>query len=339
MINIKKIITHLLLILFVNISFASSYMGSYDKSTLTEFKVTHNSNGVILKSTGEQYKWTGMGVHTSTEAIEGAPKLKPVTLHLGKSYDAWSPDYGKGSWEQNNGGFLVVFENETFAFGRQELSINVEGSPSDGGRKSWIVIIHGSKDSVTAKNLFENYRKHKKISTIVDGSRNQQEIYPLFAKSDTIEGLNSGFWITIVAESIHKEVAATIASYYNKIGKGAYIRAVENHNPIDLRVVSIEEIRCFIPLYDDKGNKRGGFWDQPTSLSIDNDYVGELPPYDKERAILIPFIYQPIITQLPIAGYRTKNNTHCTFRDSITIEKRHVTNIEIKGVVLTCGDK
>lgn len=111
--------------LFLIISTSFAYMGSYSDGT-TEFTTTKNKHGVILRSTGVQYEWVGMGVNTSIEKIEGAPRLPEIVLYLGKSCDAYSEIYGEGTWGWANGGFVITFKNETFGFGRQELSIDTD---------------------------------------------------------------------------------------------------------------------------------------------------------------------------------------------------------------------
>lgn len=120
---IKKIVS--ILVLVITLFAEESYMGSYSKGT-TSFIATKNEHGVVLRSSGEQFRWTGMGVNTGVEAIEGADLLQPVVLYLGKSCDAYSPVYGKGTWGWSNGGFMVTFKDEHFGFGRQELSIDTD---------------------------------------------------------------------------------------------------------------------------------------------------------------------------------------------------------------------
>ncbi len=101
------------------------YIGSYSKGT-TDFKATKNNHGVVLKSTGLQYKWNGTGAGSTVHEIFGKPLLDRITLYLGSSCDAYSEVFGTGSWSWANGGFIVSFKNETINFGRQELSIDTD---------------------------------------------------------------------------------------------------------------------------------------------------------------------------------------------------------------------
>ncbi len=115
--------TTLLLLCFIQLSMA--YVGTYSEGT-TEFTKTVNEHGAILVSTGEQLKRVGMGVNTTIETIEGSKQLEIITIYVGKSCDAYSPQFGKGTWEQFNGGFFITFKNESFAFGRQEMGIETD---------------------------------------------------------------------------------------------------------------------------------------------------------------------------------------------------------------------
>lgn len=112
-------------IFILSFSFANAYTGCYSKGC-TQFDGTTNKHGAILKSTGIQYKWIGYGVGSSMVKIKNAKKLKPITIHLGRSCDASSKEYGKGQWSWANGGFWVKFKNEEFAFERQELDIKTD---------------------------------------------------------------------------------------------------------------------------------------------------------------------------------------------------------------------
>jgi hypothetical protein len=61
----------------------------------TLYTMTKNRNGIVLKS---------------NKAI----------LYLGKNCDAYSPQYGKGTWGWANGGVLVGLEKKTIGFPRQD---------------------------------------------------------------------------------------------------------------------------------------------------------------------------------------------------------------------------
>jgi hypothetical protein len=64
-----------------------------------EYSSTANDHGVVLKSSH-------------------------AVLYLGKACDAFSPQYGKGTWAWANGGFLVRFGRVSIGFPRQELNID-----------------------------------------------------------------------------------------------------------------------------------------------------------------------------------------------------------------------
>ena len=74
-------------------TFAASYAGSDGQ----RYSSAPNSSGVVMR------------------AANG------ITLYLGRSCDAFSPQYGAGSWSWANGGFTVRFPRKTIGFGRQEL--------------------------------------------------------------------------------------------------------------------------------------------------------------------------------------------------------------------------
>ncbi len=109
-------------IFILSFSFANAYIGCYSKGC-TQFNETKKRHGVILKSTGVQYKWVDIGVVSNIVKIKNAKKLKPITIYLGRNCDASSKEYGKGRWSWANGGFWVKFKNEEFDFGRQELDL------------------------------------------------------------------------------------------------------------------------------------------------------------------------------------------------------------------------
>ncbi len=72
-----------------------------------EFTVKYNKNGAIL-----------------------TPKIKQSSLgklYLGKDCDALSKKFGKGDWSWANGGFIVEFNNKSFAFPRQEVNVDNNG--------------------------------------------------------------------------------------------------------------------------------------------------------------------------------------------------------------------
>jgi hypothetical protein len=118
----KKIIGMLFLITIIS----EAYIGCYN-DICTEFNSKKNKHGIVLKSTGIQYKWVGSyGAEMRTEKIKNAKRVKKIILYLGKSCDAYSKVYGKGKWEWANGGFTVNFKNINFGFGRQELEIDTE---------------------------------------------------------------------------------------------------------------------------------------------------------------------------------------------------------------------
>lgn len=100
----------------------SQYIGCYSKGC-TGFEGMRNKHGAILTSSGLPYKWVGVGAGSTVEQIKNVQALKKVVLYLGRSCDAYSKLYGKGTWSWANGGFIVEFENERFGFGRQELDI------------------------------------------------------------------------------------------------------------------------------------------------------------------------------------------------------------------------
>ncbi|WP_446008492.1 hypothetical protein [Candidatus Electrothrix sp.] len=80
---------------------ASSFAAYVDGSGI-EYTTTKNEHGVIFKANN-------------------------VTLYLGKSCDAYSPQFGRGSWAWANGGVMVKLEKKEIGFPHQD-------SPFEDGR-------------------------------------------------------------------------------------------------------------------------------------------------------------------------------------------------------------
>jgi hypothetical protein len=80
-----------------------------------EFTVNYNSSGAVLTSVTEK---TFLENNAS-----GRSYKEHLKLYLGKGCDAFSEVYGKGSWSWANGGFIVSYQQRTFSFPRQEISI------------------------------------------------------------------------------------------------------------------------------------------------------------------------------------------------------------------------
>ncbi len=100
----------------------SEYIGCCSKGC-TGFDGVRNEHGSILTSSGLRYEWIGMGAYSTIRQIQDRKRFKKVVLYLGRSCDAYSKVYGKGTWFWANGGFVVEFKNERFSFSRQELDI------------------------------------------------------------------------------------------------------------------------------------------------------------------------------------------------------------------------
>lgn len=65
-------------------------------------------------------------------------------------------------------------------------------------QKARLVIASGAKDSATAANKLEEL--DLKLSSYDFGN----EHFPILVHSDTIQGLNKGFWITVAALTKHQ---------------------------------------------------------------------------------------------------------------------------------------
>ena len=74
---------------------AASSLAGYVDGFGVAYTMKKNQHGVVLKS-------------------------KKATLYLGKSCDAYSPQFGKGTWSWANGGVLVELEKKKIGFPRQE---------------------------------------------------------------------------------------------------------------------------------------------------------------------------------------------------------------------------
>lgn len=90
------------IMIIVLFSSLSSVSFAYVDGNNQSYSTTRNQHGVTLKS-------------------------KKTTIHLGKQCDAYSPQYGKGTWGWANGGLLIDLGSKQIGFPRQE-------SPFDDGR-------------------------------------------------------------------------------------------------------------------------------------------------------------------------------------------------------------
>jgi len=112
---VKKL---LILVLFSNYSF--SYIGCAN-DVCTEFYITKNKHGVVLKSTGEQFKFKSYAM--PPVKLKNAKRIKKEILYIGRKCDSYSKIYGKGNWYQKNAGFFINFANKSFFFPKQEIDI------------------------------------------------------------------------------------------------------------------------------------------------------------------------------------------------------------------------
>ncbi len=117
----KKLKIKALIWIFVSgILFASDavYIGCND-DFCTGFYDKVNSHGVVLRSDGKMYKYSRSRGFYPVQGV----KVKKFTLYVGKSCDTYSKTYGRGYWEQNNGGFILYFKKDSFSFIHQELEV------------------------------------------------------------------------------------------------------------------------------------------------------------------------------------------------------------------------
>ncbi len=86
------------------------------------FKAIKNRHGLVLKSTGYQYRFTS----SNPERVKSMKKVDKRVIFLGKSCDVLSDDYGKGRWEWVNGKFIIKFRSGVnFYFIDQNPNIEV----------------------------------------------------------------------------------------------------------------------------------------------------------------------------------------------------------------------
>lgn len=80
------------------------------------YEVTTNSHGAVLTS---RYPVVRLpeGLRLGFDGIE--------ILYLGRDCDAYSDRFGAGSWEWANGGFSVIFADETIGFPRQDHPVEL----------------------------------------------------------------------------------------------------------------------------------------------------------------------------------------------------------------------
>jgi len=102
---------------------ALGYIGCYN-GVCTEFLPKKNKNGVILTSTGVQYRLVSSGSGSDMKEMLGSSTLNIETLYVGRSCDSFSKRHGKGSWGWDDNGFNVRFKSIKFVFSHQQLDID-----------------------------------------------------------------------------------------------------------------------------------------------------------------------------------------------------------------------
>lgn len=107
--------------------------------------------------------------------------------------------------------------------------------------KGWAVIVNGSKDSIEAQSLYNDYKANNTLDyEQIIPSRTTVTSFPLFLKSDEIYGLNTGYWITIALISKDREIAQKVAQYLKESYGSGYIREIR---AADIPSVNIENLR------------------------------------------------------------------------------------------------
>lgn len=141
----------------------------------------------------------------------------------------------------------------------------------DGDNEGWIVIVNGSRDSTEASRLFEefvHYRGVDELNHFKYTTANEVYEFPALIKSDWVNGLNPGFWITVALITEHKEVAQEMVKYLNKVhGKGSYMKPIKLLYIPDIRTISILGIA-------DEEQNRSTFTNVSIEIGIDSDDMG-----------------------------------------------------------------
>lgn len=71
------------------------------------------------------YQEGGGGTWRAEENAHGAVlRQGRITIYLGRSCDAFSPQLGRGRWGWANGGWLVAFPRRRIGFPRQEAPVS-----------------------------------------------------------------------------------------------------------------------------------------------------------------------------------------------------------------------
>lgn len=105
----------LLVILFFCMAPVSSLAAPFYSVDGDKYSVEYNTHGAVLTSEHEKY------FPENQESAE--MKKAKLVLYLGVECDAYSENYGNGTWWQSPGGFVIRFERKAFGFIRQELAI------------------------------------------------------------------------------------------------------------------------------------------------------------------------------------------------------------------------
>jgi hypothetical protein len=64
--------------------------------------------------------------------------------------------------------------------------------------------------------------------------------FPMVVASDTVKGLNPGFWIVVAMVTEHKEVADTLNTFLHGSGLSSYVRPVEVPQVADVKLLIVD---------------------------------------------------------------------------------------------------
>ncbi len=114
MTKLLPLLAFLLFLTAGNTSASSLYSADGDM-----YSAEYNEHGAVLTSEHEKY--------FPEKASSVDMQKTKLVLYLGLQCDAYSKNYGNGTWGQSAGGFVIRFDHKAFGFIRQEIAIPHDG--------------------------------------------------------------------------------------------------------------------------------------------------------------------------------------------------------------------
>lgn len=112
----------------------------------------------------------------------------------------------------------------------------------------WVVIVNTESDSATAamkhrRYVDNDYHSFVPFSYVMNGNLWE---YPRLMKTDTVEGLKNGLWVTVNLITKHKSVADEMITYLNVQEKECYKKQIMLPDYHDVRAIQCSDIKVVV---------------------------------------------------------------------------------------------